>query len=123
MKRIQPISPVLRAVDYVLTPAMFVVAGCRLDSIQETHFWHCQKVDQSTLDVAHVVRIIGDDSSRFSNRLFPFPLFHSPIFGGWRNYVVFEVESMVPWHIGWVHYKVPEKARRLSYIQRLPIYD
>ncbi len=35
--------------------------------------------------------------------LFGFPIFHVPIFGGWRDYVVLSPYSVnQEWHVGWI---------------------
>jgi hypothetical protein len=93
-----------------------------MDSVQETHHWHCRAVQARHIDPSLAVEVVGDEPSMVDNRLFPFPLFHAPIFGGWRNYVVLEVLGYGrDWHVGWQHVKWPPNARPRCHVQRLVI--
>lgn len=88
---------------------MFVAGGCKLDSIQETHRWHCQKINPILIDHNLSVIVEGTDNSKYTNRIFPVPIFHIPILGGWKNYIVLKAESnRSEWHIGWVHLRYSE---------------
>jgi hypothetical protein len=125
MEAINEVNPVFRVLDWALAPLMYVLGGCKLDSIQETHYWHCQRVS-APHEVDYIASIIirGDDSSSFANALTPLPLFHIPLIGGWRNYAILEVQSTVAtWHVGWIHLVVPAGSRPRSHVQRLPIAE
>lgn len=114
-----------RTLDVVFRPLMWVLAGGQADGRQETHIWHRQDIDAGAVDAAQAVLVDGDDRSWVrTNRIVPFPFFHAPVFGGWRNYVVLEVQTLAPvWHVGWVHRRVPMSARPIAAIHRLPIRD
>ena len=115
----------MRFGDLLLSPIMFMLGGFKKDSIQRTHFWHSQPIDPNVIDHQLSVTLAGDDpSSVLTNRVFPFPLFHAPIFGGWRNYAVLRVESAVPcWHVGWIHHACTAGSRPRAHVQSLRIRD
>ena len=46
--------------DRLMWPLMFALGGFRRDSIQETHFWHNQRIDKSQIDSRLTVVISGD---------------------------------------------------------------
>jgi hypothetical protein len=123
MNPVLPTPFAFRLLDLILRPVMFFLGRGKSDSLQETHYWHCQKIDEREVDSKLSVIVKGDDNSVIAtNRLLPFPAFHAPLFGGWRNYVILQVQDEVEyWHVGWVHRAVPEGSRPRSHIQRLPI--
>ncbi|HEY0784572.1 MAG TPA: hypothetical protein VGD62_01800 [Acidobacteriaceae bacterium] len=96
--------------------------------MQETHYWHCQAIGdtaKAALDPCRTVVIAGDERSSVpNNRVFPFPMFHAPVLGGWRKYALLRVDSAAEhWHIGWVHRAVPLGARPRAHVQALPIAE
>jgi hypothetical protein len=113
----------MRLLDRLLWPVMFLLGGCRLDSVQETHRWHGQRIRADDIDGSMSVYVEGNERSDVTtNRLLPFPLFHAPVFGGWRNYTVLQVQADADyWHVGWIHRKYPPNSRPCSHVQRLPI--
>lgn len=53
----------------------------------------------------------GDKSARVRFWL-KIPLFHIPLFGGWKNYVVLQpADSDQGWHIGWLAHDVAGVSR------------
>ena len=81
---------------------------------QETHNWHIQKLKEGTaLDQSMTVKVAGKGDSPFKKA--GGPLFHMPIIGGWREYVVLHADAPV-WHVGWA---IPSGA----YLNALPITD
>src|SRR5438477_6535332 len=108
----RPVGPALRALDRALVPLMFVVGGCQRTSVQETHRWHCEKIAVDDVALDRAVIVDGDDPSPYLNQLWPLPLFHIPVFGGWRKYVVLEARNEVEgWYVGWIHLNWPQGAR------------
>jgi hypothetical protein len=101
---------------------MFMLRGFRIDSLQETHPWHVQRIDHATVDVTQAVHKRGADSTKYGGRyLF---LYHAPIFGGWKNYSVYEVGKVhTPFHIGWIVRHADTQQLVEAAVQRLPIYD
>jgi hypothetical protein len=126
MLKVDEVSQPLAIADSVMRPLMLMLGGFKRDSIQETHFWHNQPINQSQLDSSLSLVIAGDDEGATvtTNRVFPFPMFHIPILGGWRNYAVLEVKSGVPyWHVGWFHRACTPGSRLLATVQRLRITE
>ncbi len=76
---------------------MRLISGAPSESPQETHNWHIQKLQDFVPDPALAVVVQGKGTSPFKNA--GGPLFHIPILGGWREYVV--LEAVGPWHVGW----------------------
>lgn len=119
---VKPMPALFRLLDLLLVPVMRAL-GVGSELPQETHRWHCQAITANDLvDETLALTIDGDDPSPRSNKIFPLPLFHMPVFGGWTRYVVVEVLSDISvWHIGWVHTECPPGFKLRSAIQRLPI--
>lgn len=118
---VEPLSAAMRAGDVLLGPAMWLLGGFQRDSLQETHHWHCRPIDDGMLDRTAMAHVVGDEPGPvFANRVFPFPRFHAPVFGGWRRYVVLRVAGApAGWHVGWVHRATPAGARPRSHVNRL----
>ncbi len=103
---IKPLSNIVRTLDRVLRPLMRFIAGPRawFEEPQQTHFWNNQKLETfPTTWVSYLLQVPGD-STAASRWLFGFiPVFHIPIFGGWKRYVVIEpLDYVGTWHPGWV---------------------
>jgi hypothetical protein len=112
--------------DHTMWPLMFVLGGWRRDSVHETHCWHNQVIDKSEINSSLSVVVTGDDDRTGvkTNHVLPLPLFHIPILGGWRNYVVLQVQSDARyWHVGWIHRACTPGSRLLATVQRLRIVD
>lgn len=95
---------IFRLLDILMIPLMFVLGGLRKDSLQETHPWHLWRhLTPETVDTSKAVRHIGTDKSFDHHFAF---LFHAPIFGGWKKYIVLQPKGYDgPFRIGWVTYK------------------
>lgn len=93
-----------RMADYLLMPVMYVAQGNIREAPQRTHFWNNQKFERSelhhALDAAYSLCVLGDGAAAVLYR-YCIPLFHIPVFGGWRRFVVLEAENSDHWHIGW----------------------
>lgn len=103
---IRPIDPVARLADLFLRPFMYLLAGTFREAPQETHRWNNVRLadeDVAQLDSTLLVSAQGDKTAT-KRWFFTFlPLFHCPIFGGWRNYVVIEpTEHTIEWYVGWL---------------------
>lgn len=100
-----PVIPLFyRAIDYLMVPVMFVLGGFKADSMQETHPWHVfRDFKLDDVDRSMSVSFKGTEKQGFSRR-FLF-LFHAPLFGGWKNYIVLEsVNYDGVFHVGWIVY-------------------
>lgn len=112
MVKVRKLSALEKMLDTIMIPIMWILSGFTRDSIQETHPWHGQPVNL-LLDMDLSVSVQAT-KARHTPEKFPWFLFHAPIFGGWREYLVLEVSEgcITPWHIGWaVVGKKPEVSR------------
>ena len=93
-----------RSLDLLFIPIMVFLRGFSLDSLQKTHIWN-HKYYKKTLSNDLFLTVLGSDTSNIKqknySRLLAW-LFHAPIFGGWKHYVVIKpVENSKKWFIGW----------------------
>lgn len=108
--------------DVLLWPIMWLSAGCRATSfrtgdIQNTHPWHCRRVDPGLLDIDQLLRI-DKPHAKSIRRIKPF--FHLPLLGGWREYVV--VKSDAPrYYIGWAIPARDGSQYRIAQLNQLPL--
>ncbi len=121
---VKPLFCGFKLLDLIMRPLMWILGGGRNDSLQETHFWHCQRIDGTKIDSKKSVYVDGRDGSKFSNNILPFPFFHAPLLGGWKCYSVFEICSDTQvWYVGWINIKVPSGFRKKCCIHKLGISD
>lgn len=103
---VHSIGPLGRVLDFLMVPVMYLVSGTLKEAPQRTHFWNNKKLRPA--DVHHLSRKgmvsyrgLNGERKRFLSCIFP--IFHTPIFGGWKNYVVIgTVENGRKWHVGWI---------------------
>jgi hypothetical protein len=91
--------------DALMLPLMYLLQMNIREVPQRTHFWNNTKYPNDAvrhLDADAIISIPGDAIA--SRRWFgPLPIFHMPIIGGWKKFVV--LEPTVPqdqWYIGWI---------------------
>lgn len=98
---VRPLGLIARCADFLMTPIMYLFSGT-VEAPQKTHRWnnvHLKRGDIKHLDSNEMVRCKGKNKALCRIN----PIFHLPILGGWRDYVVLEpVESIENWHVGWV---------------------
>jgi len=103
--RVLPLGWLARLADALMVPLMYVLSGTFRESPQRTHRWNNTKLAKSQVDEldAHcMVCVLGrpESAQRFKWSL---PVFHAPILGGWRDYIVLEPpHGMGRWHVGWL---------------------
>jgi len=105
--KVVPLSFWERFLGLVLTPFMYVLSGTFKEKPQQTHFWNNRKLTPNEVGSLYLNKMVScrgikGESKRY---LLGFiPLFHIPIFGGWRNYVVVEPKSVFcrDWYVGWI---------------------
>lgn len=119
--KIKKVPTYFRVLDYLLFPLMWILCGCKFELPQETHRWHMRNYHHIDVPKNKSVRIEGDDKSKRSVKGFPF--YHIPLFGGWKNYVILEVEDFGSfWNLGWiVEFKDHSKSDRYQ-VQASRIY-
>ncbi len=102
--RVRPLGLPARIADVLMIPIMYIVSGTT-EKPQRTHRWNNTKLaacDVEYLNLTDMVHCLGisDAGCRFRWHI---PAFHTPIFGGWRDYVVLKpYEKEVEWHVGWI---------------------
>ncbi len=103
---------IFRLLDLFLHPVMYALQGNIAESPQETHPWHVKRFIWKTKGLL----IEGNDhESRFGQSGLPkrFGLFHMPILGGLKKYVILENKNYINyWNVGWN-----------DQIQKLKIYN
>ena len=103
---IPPLRWHARLADWVMMPIMYIVSGTLSEAPQRTHWWNNEMLTARNVKylLPHtMVRSSGISSKkRFRSKVIP--IFHLPIFGGWRHYVVLEplCSQGAPWHVGWI---------------------
>lgn len=119
---IEPLGTWARRADTLLTPIMYLAAGTFRESPQRTHAWNNRELtpkEARRLDLSEHYCVTGEADPNASPRWkWGFiPLFHLPIFGGWRKYLVltpsdFKYEK--EWHLGW-------HTKSLTGVSRIPV--
>lgn len=94
-----------KVLDVVFIPLMYLVSGTFTEAPQRTHLWNNIKLrvaDVGYFDSKHMVFVKGVKAT--SRWLGSIPIFHLPILGGWRKYIVLQpTEDLTrAWHIGWI---------------------
>ena len=98
---IKPLGRLARFLDWVTIPIMYLLSGTFSEEPQKTHRWnnHHLKLD----DVEYLNRDLMVHHDGIPGETSIYPLFHMPVFGGWRNYVVLgPTSSEREWYVGWI---------------------
>lgn len=100
---VPPIGWLAKLADILMVPLMYLISGTFKEVPQRGHRWNNKRLSRSdvqVLDNATMVQCAGIPNTMRSRWLF---LFHIPILGGWRNYVILEpVVQSKEWHIGYI---------------------
>lgn len=101
---VPPLGRLAQLADAAMMPLMYLLSGTLRESPQQTHKWNNLKFHPDRLahfDLSGFVRYPGlSQCSRM--RRAGLPLFHMPILGGWKRYVVLTPKRPAQgWHIGW----------------------
>jgi hypothetical protein len=96
-----------KRLDGSLRPVMRFVAGPNawLEEPQQTHYWNNLKFSVVPPEIRRdAIQVAGDPTASSRWKWGFVPLFHLPIIGGWRNYVVLDPVSQYRygWHPGWI---------------------
>lgn len=84
---------------------MYIVSGTFREAPQQTHRWNNLRLNPSQVDGLVDDMKVFCSGARFAKIgwKFKIPLFHIPIFGGWKDYVVLQPDDdNQHWHIGWL---------------------
>lgn len=84
-----------------MAPLMWILCGFAFEMPQETHRWHMRIFPHIDVPKNKSIVIKGDDKSKHSTR--GLPLYHMPLFGGWKNYVILKANNYGKyWNVGWI---------------------
>lgn len=103
--RIQPLGFIARIADALMVPVMYLLSGTFFESPQRTHFWNNTKLSKKDVDTLRRDQMVRSDGATDlrDRHLFRLPIFHMPIVGGWRDYIVIApIEHELSWHAGWI---------------------
>lgn len=98
---VPPRSWVAQRLDALLMPCMYILSGTFSETPMLTHRWNNVRLSAESighLDRRQMTLHAGIRGERPRSRL----LFHLPILGGWRNYIVLAPQEHVSWHLGWI---------------------
>ena len=114
-------STISRLADYLMMPLMYMLQGTLKEVPQRTHRWNNFKVRSNSdrfkiLRDFYFIAFVGDKNA--TKRWFGIiPIFHMPIFGGWKRFVVLEPANHTePWFVGWA------ANQEVIGISQIPIY-
>ncbi|MEK7614175.1 MAG: hypothetical protein AAB428_00715 [Patescibacteria group bacterium] len=115
--RIEPLGQLAQLADLIAVPFMYLISGTLKEEPQKTHFWNNRQLKSgevrylSTEGMVHCKGISGTTSA--------WPIFHIPILGGWRDYVVLApTEYTADWYVGWTG-----KGFTFTGVSRVSIHD
>lgn len=120
MIKVKPQSSISKIADVLMIPVMYFLQGNVREIPQRTHLWNYQTLQASEtgeLNPAYSVTLDKDPSAiRQFIRLIP--IFHMPLLGGWKNFVVLQPLDPVHtyWNVGWM-------LGNLVQASRIPIRD
>jgi hypothetical protein len=104
MLKVRPQGVIGRLADTLMTPIMYVLQGTLKEVPQRTHRWNNHKLDEFELSRVDFSKTISFPGVTSRKRWFSFiPIFHMPVFGGWKKFVVLvPVDPHKTWHVGWL---------------------
>ncbi len=98
-----------KVADGLMLPIMYLLQGNIRELPQRTHRWnndHLKNLEVADLESEKIIFSDRVEAAR-SRWLGPIPLFHMPIFGGWKKFgVIKPVHKVEEWYIGWVAFDV-----------------
>lgn len=122
--KVDPLNLLWRILDLLMIPLMYLISGTLRERPQESHVWHGQNLNPDLIDSInpqYTVTVQGDEPP---HRLHGGIAFHVPILGGWKNYVVLEVQDeFKKWHIGWIIRQRKDDTIVRFQLHKLPIFD
>lgn len=87
-------------IDKLMIPLMYLFSGTLIDSPQSTHRWNSQKLKENELDfLDHRLVVLSKGEANAMKERFVF-LYHIPILGGWRDYLVLNINNSGGWYLG-----------------------
>lgn len=103
--RVRPESGYEKLFDWGMMPLMYLLSGTPEEVPQRTHFWNNRKLHPGeVVGLKEHNMVMSSGSGGVERWRYGLPIFHVPIFGGWREYIVLE-PSINPsqfWYVGWI---------------------
>jgi hypothetical protein len=102
---VEPLRWWEHALDACFDPVMRCLAGTFSEAPQMTHFWNNKKLSQGDVqDLNDSCMVYAEGVCMAKPRRWGvIPIFHMPIFGGWRDYIVIAPEAhQKRWYVGWI---------------------
>jgi hypothetical protein len=116
--KIKPESLLGVTADLLMVPLMFLTQLTFFESLQRTHFWNNYKLslsETSLLSEKLMVSHNGDYNASIRWLFGVIPIFHIPVLGGWKNYLVIQpVDYEGAWFPGW-------KTSDVSGVSKVPV--
>lgn len=104
---VPPLGWLAKIADILMVPLMYLISGTFIEVPQRGHRWNnkrLSKTDVEKLDVTLMVNCEGIPNSMKFRWLF---LYHIPILGGWKNYVVMRpTDSERDWYVGFITHDI-----------------
>jgi len=98
---LKPLGRLACFCDKFLEPFMRIISVAWDESPQRTHRWNNYHLGSA--NVAHFNRKLMVCHNGIPGETSIYPLFHIPVLGGWRNYVVLmPIEKPREWYVGWI---------------------
>ena len=98
---VPPFGWVAKLADILMIPVMYVLSGTFKESPQCTHRWNNKKLSEKDLQFFDESLMLFAEKDLIAMRDHFVFLFHLPVFGGWKEYVVIEPLKKSEWHVGW----------------------
>lgn len=106
MLKIKKQSLLSKLGDKLMLPIMYFLQGNFREVPQRTHKWNNVKYpieNVNQLISKMICTVEGDENATRRWFLKVIPIFHMPIFGGWKRFIVLEpVVKQDFWYVGWV---------------------
>lgn len=82
---------------------MCLAAGTWREAPQQTHRWNNQRLTANDIADLDLAACTHGTAQPEATKCFVcgFPIFHVPILGDWRDYVILTPKEPIDWHVGW----------------------
>ena len=88
--------------DMLMVPIMYLISGTFAEKPQRTHAWNIQNFSVTQAQMLSEKEMVSVKGLRNQLKRHYGFLFHMPIFGGWRHFVVIQpLDYQGVWHVGW----------------------
>jgi hypothetical protein len=111
---VQPLGWFAHIADVLMLPIMYIVAGTVNETPQRTHRWNNTKLKpEQVMYLKDTMNVFCDGIQSAGVRFwFKIPIFHIPLLGGWKDYVVLQpVDVNHEWYVGWLAHDVAGVSR------------